>query len=520
MATPTLTLDQIKNQINQMVDDWVKELLSTGEDGPIFGKKAMDKVKPRGMWDRFKGGISNLVHGRSGKNNPYLHKNQFGDYLGGVDESFEPSVFTLSKYTEIRSIVENAEKALNEAMDSGVEKLRIVTLIRGEAERLKQRLMGIFTVTPPPGPSGSSSSTVPGPSSSSSSTVPGPSSSSSSTVPPKPSSSSSSVIPPNPSSSSSSVIPGSSSSSPTAPQAKDYKKILKDVLQRGHSAGTDHSHPKRADNANTYSDYWKPSTDWLTKSGRLKRDKVANAIQWLATVPNKKISDEDFEKAFKASLPGVQFNGFEWKGSLGNSLISALRTVYLPVEDRSAFEDALRGLGIDPQEAHVADALEKIDFDGSKKKSKASSSNGTRPVSLGAKEEEPAGMQSESQAVLSRLYKDLVPNGDADGMDEKKNRAAKEHLMNRIEKVLIEPTYNELSDQGKERFHGWWDEIFSKEIWDNEKEGLSSLVASIKSGALLDQIAQHSQRTYKNSDGNKVKEGKTAKELMDMIRSL
>jgi hypothetical protein len=513
MATPALTADEIKNQISRMVDDWVKELLSTGEDGPIFGKKAMDKVKPRGMWDRFKGGISNLVYGRSGANNPYLHKNQFGDYLGGVEESFNPSVLTLSEYTEIRSIVENAEKALNEAMDSGVDKLRIVTLIRGEAEKLKQRLMGIFATTTPPGPSSSSSSTAPPkPSSSSSAVPPGPSSSSSSTATPKPSSSSSAVPPgpsssssstatPKPSSSSSAVPPGAGSS--TTAQAKDYKKILKDAIQAVHSAGADHGHPKRADNANMHSDYWKPSTDWLTKSGRLKRDKVANAIRWLATIPNKKISDEDFEKAFKASVPGVQFNGFEWKGQLGNSLISALRTIYLPVEDRNSFEEALRNLGVDPQEANVAEAIEKIDFDGSKKKGKASSATGTRPISPPSKEED----EPEAKGTPSKLYADLVPDAGIDGLDQEENKKLKSNLMVRIEDVLIIPVYEGLDEPKQKRFYSWY-QSFAKGILGNDKEGLGSLLASIKSGALLDEIA-------KNSGGSK-----KVKDLVDMIEAM
>jgi len=495
MATPTLTADEIKNQISQMVDDWVKELLSTGEDGPIFGKKAMDKVKPRSMWDRFKGGISNLVHGRSGTNNPYLHKNQFGDYLGGVEESFNPSVFTLSEYTQIRSIVENAEKALNEAMDSGVDKLRIVTLIRGEAEKLKQRLMGIFTVSPPPGPSSSSSSVVPPPS---------PSSSSSSVVPPPgPSSSSSSTVTPKPSSSSSVVAPGAGSSSSTTAQAKDYKKILKDAIQAVHDAGAGHGHPKRADNANIHSDYWKPNTDWLTKSGRLKRDKVANAIRWLATIPNKKISDEDFEKAFKAAVPGVQFNGFEWKGQLGNSLISALRTIYLPVEDRNSFEEALRNLGVDPQEARVADAIEKIDFDGSKKKSKASSATGTRPISPPAEDE----AEPEVKGTPSKLYADLIPDAGIDGLNQKENKELKSKLMGRIEDVLIIPVHEGLDETKQKRFYGWY-ESFAKSILGNDKEGLGSLLASIKSGSLLEEIA-------KNSAGSK-----KVKDLIDMIDAM
>ena len=128
-----------------MVDDWVggliRRLLARGSAGP-----------KRGLWDRFKGGISNLIYGRDKESNPYYWKNRFGDDLGAqAKEHFDPSIFTLSQYGNIKRIIEEAEKKAEEALlikqenSGGEENLQIVRVLRSAADELKQKLLSFFS---------------------------------------------------------------------------------------------------------------------------------------------------------------------------------------------------------------------------------------------------------------------------------------------------------------------------------------------------------------------------------------
>jgi len=133
---------ELSNEISAAVDSWVSDLIRSLVSEP------MNPDLKRGLWDRFKGSVSNIWHGgRTNTNNPYYWKNRFGDELG-AQESFNPSFLNLKEYYEIRSIVKKIEEQLNqinEDVPQGAEKLRIVQLIKSSAEKLKMNLYDIIT---------------------------------------------------------------------------------------------------------------------------------------------------------------------------------------------------------------------------------------------------------------------------------------------------------------------------------------------------------------------------------------
>ena len=133
---------ELSNEISAAVDSWVSDLIRSLVSEP------MNPSLKRGLWDRFKGSVSNIWHGgRTNTNNPYYWKNRFGDELG-AQESFNPSFLNLKEYYEIRSIVKKIEEQLNqinEDVPQGAEKLRIVQLIKSSAEKLKMNLYDIIT---------------------------------------------------------------------------------------------------------------------------------------------------------------------------------------------------------------------------------------------------------------------------------------------------------------------------------------------------------------------------------------
>jgi len=124
---------ELKNQISQVVDLWVSDVVKTS-----FLEKPRNQ-QTRSLWDKFKQGLTNWWWGKNGeKYNPYRWKNRFGDELG-VSESFNPAVFTLHEYSQIRVLVDSVETRLNES-DEEFDGLRLMQIIRSAAERLKEML--------------------------------------------------------------------------------------------------------------------------------------------------------------------------------------------------------------------------------------------------------------------------------------------------------------------------------------------------------------------------------------------
>lgn len=139
----TSILKHLEDEINNVVDSWVSGALRDR-----FMQKPVGQ-KPRSLWDRFKQGVTNWWWGPKGdKYNPYKWKNRFGDNLGSTvehsrrPEMFDPSIFTLQDYRDIRDLVESIEMRLDESADTDGEfdKLRLMNLLKSAASDLKGML--------------------------------------------------------------------------------------------------------------------------------------------------------------------------------------------------------------------------------------------------------------------------------------------------------------------------------------------------------------------------------------------
>jgi len=145
---------EVKNAISKVIDQWVNDLITK--------KIVTTTISPkyqRGLWDRLKGSLSNLWHGRYSQSNPNYWKNRFGDELGSQVESYDPRIFTLHEFKEIKQAIEEAE-SLVENIQPDTEKLKIVRVIRSAAEELKQKLFSIFAQSCDPNNASPSSASV------------------------------------------------------------------------------------------------------------------------------------------------------------------------------------------------------------------------------------------------------------------------------------------------------------------------------------------------------------------------
>lgn len=136
-------LANLEREISTVVDNWVSTIL---KDRLMSGTS---KPSPRSMWDRLKQGVANWWYGPQGeKDNPYRWQNRFGNSLGsaGVRESFDPSVFTLHEYSEIRQLVESVESRINES-NVDFEKLKLTQILRAAAGELKVLLFNALKKT-------------------------------------------------------------------------------------------------------------------------------------------------------------------------------------------------------------------------------------------------------------------------------------------------------------------------------------------------------------------------------------
>lgn len=153
-------LEQLKSQVDDVVDNWVSTVLKDRFISMPIGQK------PRSLWDRFKQGVANWWWGPKGeKYNRYRWRNRFGDELG-VEESFDPSIFTLHDYKDMRAVVDSVESRLVESAEN-FDKLRLMTLIQSAAKELKVMLFDAiknFVTTRSSAPSGATPPSEPAPS--------------------------------------------------------------------------------------------------------------------------------------------------------------------------------------------------------------------------------------------------------------------------------------------------------------------------------------------------------------------
>lgn len=163
---------KLKQEIDALVVQWVNELKKELVSGEM-------KTAPRGLWDRFKGGLANMWYGRYNQSNPYYWQNRLGDDLGRPVQSestFNQLPFTLKEYMDLRNFFDQFEYKIKEDYEEtgGTGGLRINQIINQKANELRQKLnnlliqhaqSGALTPSAPQGsePSGSSRPSRPKP---------------------------------------------------------------------------------------------------------------------------------------------------------------------------------------------------------------------------------------------------------------------------------------------------------------------------------------------------------------------
>jgi hypothetical protein len=126
-------MEELKKEIDRVVDQWVSEVLKR-----ILSPET--QPKKIGLWDKFKRGLTNLFYGDDYQKNPYYWQNRLGRM--GMKES-HGSPLTLSEYSGIKSILDEAEMLLENTNET--EQLQLVKIIRSAAAELKRMLYGIFS---------------------------------------------------------------------------------------------------------------------------------------------------------------------------------------------------------------------------------------------------------------------------------------------------------------------------------------------------------------------------------------
>ena len=136
--------NKLKKDIDDLVVNWVGELKKELVSGTAV-------TQSRGLWDRFKGGLSNLWYGRQNQQNPYYWQNKLGDDLGrpgsvrSESTEFNSLPFTLHEYMDLRKFFNEFEKQLSEEYGEteGTSSLRINQIINQRANELRQKINNI-----------------------------------------------------------------------------------------------------------------------------------------------------------------------------------------------------------------------------------------------------------------------------------------------------------------------------------------------------------------------------------------
>jgi hypothetical protein len=136
--------NKLKKDIDDLVVNWVGELKKELVSGTAV-------TQSRGLWDRFKGGLSNLWYGRQNQQNPYYWQNKLGDDLGrpgsvrSESTEFNSLPFTLHEYMDLRKFFDEFEKQLFEEYGEteGTSSLRINQIINQRANELRQKINNI-----------------------------------------------------------------------------------------------------------------------------------------------------------------------------------------------------------------------------------------------------------------------------------------------------------------------------------------------------------------------------------------
>jgi hypothetical protein len=504
-----MTKDQIKQQINAVVDRWVNDTISSLTKGS-------PRVPPRGIWDRLKGTFYNLTYGRDDKkNNPYYWKNRFGDEMG-AQESQSPIGMTLSEYNVLRSAVGATERVINEVDGSETEKLRLVQVIRSAAEDLKSRLHSILdsweTSDAAPAPE-----TRPAPKTGPISPEPGEEPATAQTA-----STAQSTPEGNPASVETEPAAGTKPAGKDATKSKEerqaeqitkIKKGIKDAIEA----------------RNSDLSKLKPQTSWLSSGGKIIPEKMPWVIAWISTT-DVEYDDASVETVLQnkdrvGEKFADRFDGLSWKITGQNgTLIRNFRRSLPGISDKDfdkILSDLTKGEIVDSNKlpGKTSTVAEKAT---AKKKTEKKKSVETNPPPKKGDQQTVANQEAQEEpAVSATAQKDPAGSATEEDPEEKLRRAAEEkkqdllktlyegkntkEIIAAIKDKLLTPAYKFLGKDASvgKRMTGFMDRLRAQ--YDNNNEPLTAadgsplirqqdqdskdgLIVIIKNGDLLNGI--------------------------------
>jgi hypothetical protein len=530
-----MTKDQIKQQINAVVDRWVNDTISsltTGKPG----------VQPRGIWDRLKGTFYNLRYGRDDKqNNPYYWRNRFGDEMG-AQESQSPKGMTLSEYNVLRSAVGATERVVNEVDSSETEKLRLVQVIRRAAEDLKSRLHSILDswetsdAAPSPAPA-PENSPAPAPKTAPITPEPGEE---------EPATASTAQSTPEDNPASVETDPAAGTKLTTKDPSKSTAEEKEIKIKKGIREAI------RVRNNNSELSKLKPQESWLSSGGKIIAEKMPWVIAWISTT-DVEYDDTSVETVLKnkdrvGEKFAERFTGLSWKitGQNGTLIRNFKRS--LPGISEKDFNkilsDLTKGEIVDFNKlpGKTSTVVEKAT---AKKKTEKKKSAATNPPKKEDKEskqavasQEPAGIpekkeDKESKSTNQESQKELAGSATAEEDPEeelKRSEAKKQDLLKTlyegkntkeiiaaIKDKLLTPAFKFLEKDASvgKRMAGFMERLRAQ--YDNNSEPLTaadgsplarqqdqdskdSLIVVIKNGELLSEILKLTGPKIKESD--------------------
>lgn len=347
----------LADAIHKIVDKWVSDLIGRLLSGDNSGPK-------RTLWDRFKGGVSNLMYGRDNKNNPYYNMNRFGDDLGWRQtvrsECFNPGFMNLHEYAAIKSSIDEAEmKAeaiLVQEEDAGGE-LRIVSLLKQSAEELKKSLNSFIlgddgagkvtdVGTPPPSPEPSAPRKQNEPRTVRDRSVE-PATAAREEPPAKPMAAAEEkpIEPTSAAEEEPPAAPAEAEPTETKPTEKEGEDELKKPAATRRSQPSFSNSLREAVKAlkDGHTSSLTPEKSWLTPNGKISYLALPKAVAWLGLKSHINIEDDEQVKNELKKAIGDEFKGLPISKKEGNSLLKSLVSK-LP-ED--SWASTLRDLGVD-----------------------------------------------------------------------------------------------------------------------------------------------------------------------------
>jgi len=474
-------LKSVKDYVFKMIDKWVEETLDE-----IINKK---QVQKRGLWDRFKGGVSNLMYGRNDKNNPYYYLNKFGDQLG-QKESYSPRI-SLKTYLEIKECFETEELYLNEAIDSEAEKLSLVKTIRASANNLKNKLSNVFDkmgkfFAPAPSPASEPPASEP------------PASEPPASEPPAsepPASEPPASEPPAP------EPPAPEPPAPEPPAPKKGRKTNSELV--GSSIESAVSAKKNKD-----TDSLTPKSDWLEKSGRIKLAKLPFVIAWMSSKSHLEALNPEHIQEELANLLGMKKDKISILPKIaGSKKIEDYMKSYLPQVSDEEFKRSIDELTKQTDLMDGADSssssadTSRASNDSVRADSSSSSSSDTSRASndepraglsmtdydnliAGKPRTRPMEIESQPKDIFKEIYSKLIEG--VKGRNE---------IIEKLERKLITPTFNSVFKTKEEeptaeeqKVINWW--INKKNHFLSDQQTEESLMTYVTSGALVNELIE------------------------------